>query len=220
MNCFICDAKIVEPFAFSNLFEAPQLLCETCRAQLLSCRLNDDARCSYCKGWLIEGNCMTCEHLSDYTTRFDHIYASYCYDGLMKEIIQRYKFMKDVALAEVLARYIEWPKAQYDIVIPMPSSPQNDALRTFNPVKYVLQSKGMQFHELLVMENRHKQFDLSKKERFCIENSIKTTNEKNLENKRILLVDDIYTTGKTAHNAAIKLFSAKVRKLDMLTFAR
>ncbi|AVQ34327.1 ComF family protein [Staphylococcus muscae] len=163
---------------------------------------------------------MTCEHLSDSVVRFDYIYAPYCYDGLLKEIIQRYKFMRDVGLAEVLARYMIWPKARYDIVIPMPSSPQNDALRTFNPVKYVLQSKGMQFHELLVMDNRHKQFDLSKKERFRIENPIKTTDEKKLENKRILLVDDIYTTGKTAHNAAIKLFSSKVRKLDMLTFAR
>lgn len=220
MKCFVCRSHFSEALSFSNLFEPPHLLCAHCRSQLMACQIEHDISCRYCKGFLVDGKCMTCEHLEYTDVRFNHIFASYRYEGLMKDIIQQYKFMRDVALGEVLARYIVWPKATYDIVIPMPSSPLNDDLRTFNPVKYVLQSKWIQFDDVLTMENRQKQFDLTKKERFRIQNPIEVTDEKKLENKRILLVDDIYTTGKTAHNAGIKLFSTKVRKLDMLTFAR
>ena len=53
-----------------------------------------------------------------------------------------------------------------------------------------------------------------------LSNDIEVKGDINLENKRILLVDDIYTTGRTAHNVAVKLFQRKVRKLSMLTFAR
>ncbi|MCS4487327.1 ComF family protein [Staphylococcus americanisciuri] len=163
---------------------------------------------------------MTCEHLSDCLVRFDHIYAPFCYDGLMKALIQQYKFMRDVALSEVIARYMIWPPLMYDLIVPMPSSPDNDQARTFNPVKYVLNAQGIDYCDILIMHNRHKQFDLTKKERFRIANRIALKDEINLENKRILLVDDIYTTGRTAHNAAVKLFHSKIRKLDMLTFAR
>lgn len=220
MKCFVCHIDIVETLSFSNLFEPPHLLCDKCRTRLSECKIAPDTRCTYCKGHLIDGSCMTCEHLSNCPVRFHQIYAPFGYDGLMKEMIQQYKFMKDVALAEVLARYMHWPSLTYDMVVPMPSSPDNDCVRTFNPVKYVLEVRNIQYADILTMTHRQKQFDLTKKERFRISNRIKVDNEINLENKSILLVDDIYTTGKTAHNAAIKLFHAKVRKLDMLTFAR
>ena len=41
-----------------------------------------------------------------------------------------------------------------------------------------------------------------------------------LQNKRILLVDDIYTTGLTAHHAIEALFIRKVGKIDVFAFAR
>ncbi|WP_409349602.1 ComF family protein, partial [Staphylococcus pseudoxylosus] len=41
-----------------------------------------------------------------------------------------------------------------------------------------------------------------------------------LENKNILLVDDIYTTGLTVHNALAILLIRKIRKFDVFTFAR
>ena len=220
MKCFVCQTAIVETLSFNNLFERPHLLCERCRVRLAECVLDPTNRCPYCKGRLTYDLCMTCTHLNDCPVRFNQIFASFCYTDFMKALIQQYKFMKDVALAEVIARYMIWPQLTYDLIVPIPSSPANDQARTFNPVKYVLTARGIAFQDILTMPNRHKQFDLTKKERFRIANEIRISNGINLENKSILLVDDIYTTGKTAHNAAITLFQSKVRKLDMLTFAR
>ncbi|MGX0229936.1 ComF family protein [Staphylococcus cohnii] len=41
-----------------------------------------------------------------------------------------------------------------------------------------------------------------------------------LKEKNILLIDDIYTTGLTVHNAGQLLFDRKIRKFDVFTFAR
>ena len=41
-----------------------------------------------------------------------------------------------------------------------------------------------------------------------------------LKGKCILLIDDIYTTGLTVHNAAQLLLDRKIRKFDVFTFAR
>ena len=106
------------------------------------------------------------------------------------------------------------------MVIPVPSVKENDLKRTFNPVQTVLEESKIPFQNCLKMDQRPKQFSLNLKDRMNLENGISIQGDIRLENKHILLVDDIYTTGQTAHNVAVKLFSKKVRKLSMLTFAR
>ncbi|QLK85526.1 ComF family protein [Staphylococcus sp. 17KM0847] len=152
--------------------------------------------------------------------RFNHIYSCYRYTGIIREMLQQYKFMRDVALAEVIAQYMVFPRKRYDVIVPIPSSPSNDIIRTFNPVKYILDFKKIEYKDILAMTDRPKQFKLTQKERMNIKNSMRIKKEIKLENKSILLVDDIYTTGSTAHHAAARLFHKKVRRLDMLTFAR
>ena len=49
------------------------------------------------------------------------LYCDYKYDGIMKETIHHYKFMKDYYLAEVLASKLTLPKTSYDYIVPIPS---------------------------------------------------------------------------------------------------
>ncbi|WP_369041170.1 ComF family protein [Staphylococcus chromogenes] len=123
-------------------------------------------------------------------------------------------------MAKVIAQAIRIPYANFDMVIPVPSVEENDLKRTFNPVQTVLEEAKIPFQNCLKMNQRPKQFSLNLKDRINLENGISIQSDIQLENKHILLVDDIYTTGQTAHNVAVKLFSKKVRKLSMLTFAR
>ncbi|WP_411814808.1 ComF family protein [Mammaliicoccus sciuri] len=69
-------------------------------------------------------------------------------------------------------------------------------------------------------EERQKQSELTKLERSSQHNPFKINKDIDFENKRILLVDDIYTTGLTMHRLAELLFIRKIRKIDALTFAR
>ena len=44
----------------------------------------------------------------------DKLYCAYQYDGIVKEMIHQYKFMKDVAIAEILVEKIRLPHQKYD----------------------------------------------------------------------------------------------------------
>ena len=51
----------------------------------------------------------------------EQLYCDYQYSGIMKEMIQQYKLMKDYYLAEVIASQLNLPKTSYDLIVPIPS---------------------------------------------------------------------------------------------------
>ncbi|SUL91271.1 putative amidophosphoribosyltransferase [Staphylococcus carnosus] len=124
-------------------------------------------------------------------------------------------------MCEVIASQIHLPKKQYDFIVPIPSLIKEDMKRTFNPVTQVLNAKKVSYTNLLVknrttgstaFQGKHNMknlFDLTQ-----------AAHSFNLENKTILLVNDIYTTGVTEHQAAEILFVRKIGKVDVFTFVR
>ena len=74
---------------------------------------------------------------------------------------------------------------------------------------------------LVKIKNNTAQSTLKKEERLSnVEGAYKVREEKTLENKSILLVDDIYTTGNTANECAKMLKLAKVKEIGILTIAK
>ncbi|MCO4341735.1 ComF family protein [Staphylococcus agnetis] len=219
MRCHICHSFYDELFTLELLFQPTNILCEHCRNLLEQCIFNSTGRCSYCLGEYQNSKCINCDSVK-YVYTFDSIDACFHYEGFYKTLFHQYKFLGDVALAQVIAKYISIKAQHYDYIIPVPSVKENDIERTFNPVQVILSALSIDFEDCLKMHRRPKQYQLTLKERMSLSNDIEVEGDINLENKRILLVDDIYTTGRTAHNVAVKLFQRKVRKLSMLTFAR
>ncbi|WP_306439807.1 ComF family protein [Staphylococcus marylandisciuri] len=150
----------------------------------------------------------------------DKLYCDNNYEGIVKETIHQYKFLGDVALADVLAAQIRLPNETFDFIVPIPSPFERDYQRTFNPVREVLRAKKVNYTEMLSTIVRPKQSSLSKMVRAQAQNPFKCTTSLNIAGKSVLLVDDIYTTGLTVHHAASLLYIRKVRKLGVLTFAR
>ncbi|WP_158245672.1 ComF family protein [Mammaliicoccus stepanovicii] len=143
----------------------------------------------------------------------------YDYKGVVKSLIHQYKSNGDIALSDIytIPRKLT---LSYDIVIPAPIHINKLKNRTFDHVAYVLDKQHIQYQQIFITKERRKQSDLSKRERAHQQNPFEITREIPLENKRILLVDDIYTTGLTIHQMAELLFMRKIRKVDALTFAR
>ncbi|MGV3274938.1 ComF family protein [Staphylococcus sp. 11261D007BR] len=219
-NCLYCHK--VMPFVLNmhTAFQKPNVLCEHCQMAFEQLLFNEEGRCSYCKGRLYNGSCPNCAKYPEYVGLFHSITAIFHYESKVRDMIHQFKFLKDVALAEVLAQYMTLSIREYDAIIPIPSVAQNDIDRTFNPVCTILKSKSIPYVQCLGMKDRPKQFKLSQKERLHERDSIYFKEQIDWSNRSILIVDDIMTTGATAHQAA-KLFKNKnVRKLNMLTFAR
>ena len=80
-------------------------------------------RCTRCLNYKIKvsDECLDCKCLNQQFTLMSQLYCEYKYDGIMKETIHHYKFMKDYYLAEVLASKLTLPKTSYDYIVPIPS---------------------------------------------------------------------------------------------------
>ncbi|WP_086428263.1 ComF family protein [Staphylococcus cornubiensis] len=220
-RCLFCMNTMREDILIAHLFSRSHTLCSKCRALIEHCRFDETNRCSYCKGNLdYSGVCQNCRNRKDSSVHFDTIEAQFHYDHFVKTLMHQYKFLNDVAIAEIFASYIRIQRKPNEIIVPMPSSPEHDLQRTFNPVQTILNHMKIPYVTCLKMYSRSKQYTLSRAERYESDNPIYFDGDICLENKTILLIDDIYTTGHTAHCAGNVLLQQKVRKLSMLTFAR
>ncbi len=143
----------------------------------------------------------------------------YDYDDWTKELIAKYKFHRDIVLAEVFAELLKphMKQMDYDMLIPMPSSPEKIRQRGFDHITEIIRVTGLPFHMPLKTKHRIKQAGLTKAERLKEGNPFYVEGE---TGQNILLVDDIYTTGLTVHRAAETLRKENVSKVSVLTFAR
>lgn len=222
-RCLQCHSAINETLHARNLFKRRRKLCCKCETQWKEIPINKTNCCPTCLKTLAteETHCLDCQFLAQKFKLMNQLYCNYQYEGVMKEVMHNYKFLKDVALSELLAYKLKLPKQDYHYIIPIPSPIERDRMRTFNPVEMVLEHLGIRYQRLLSTQLRAKQSELDKLTRAQQPNPFHLINDSiDLEDKDILLIDDIYTTGLTIHHAACKLFVRKIRKLDVFTFAR
>ena len=223
IKCLHCRGYFTEPLNAVTLFKPATLFCKQCTKLWEKVKIKDKIkRCSRCLKYLSteEQTCLDCKYLESNYTLMDQLYCQFQYDGVMKDLIKRYKFDKDVALCEQFASMMNLPKQHYDLIIPIPSPKERDYQRTFNPIRMVLSQMRIQYKAVLTMDYREKQANLPKSNRINARNPFHVIDDIDLTHAQVLLVDDIYTTGLTVHQAAEKLFIRKIRKFDVFTFAR
>ncbi|PTI69006.1 ComF family protein [Staphylococcus succinus] len=221
-KCIQCHENMFESLNAQNFYKKPSPWCAHCIEQWKAVDMTMYQRCPRCLKLLDinEEKCGDCLFLSMHYVLMNRLHCQFQYKGIMKSTIHKYKFMKDVALCKILAEQIELPKVHYDYIVPIPSPIERDKARTFNPVTTVLDYKQIQYETLLSTQLRPRQYTMGKQMRLQVDHPFEITSSIDLENKFILLVDDIYTTGITVHKAAKSLFVRKIRKFDVFTFAR
>lgn len=221
-ECMQCGKTFIEQLNITNLLRQPNNICEECLSQWHNAKINNTNHCKRCLKSMInkEVICKDCLYLMGRYTLMNQLYCQYNYSGVAKEIIQRYKFMKDYALKHVIAQKLSLPEYRYDYIIPIPSPIERDKARTFNTVTTILDEMNVTYFSCVEVKNKLRQSTLTKKERAQQPNPFEINTTVNLSDKYILLVDDVYTTGITVHQVACKFFVRKIRKFDVFTFAR
>lgn len=221
-RCIQCDAKLTEMFDALNFYKKPVKMCVNCIELWEENKIVLEGRCSKCLKKLDQGEhkCLDCAFLAAKFPLMNQLYCNYQYKGVVKQLIHQYKLLKDVAICEILAEQLTLPKQSYDLIIPIPSPVERDINRTFNPVTCVLDKLRVPYESILQTKVRPKQSLLGKLHRARLDNPFEVSKDINLEDKSILLVDDIYTTGLTVHHAIEKVYVRKIRKFYVFTFAR
>lgn len=148
------------------------------------------------------------------------------YEGPIRTAVLRFKHSRVTALGAPLARLLAEAYATYepatkpDVILPVPIHWRRWCVRGFNQAEWLCkdlpQEKVVKNLVRRVRYTRY-QFRLSPAER---ESNLKNAFQvHSMEGKRVLLVDDIYTTGATARELARTVKAAGATWVGILTLA-
>ena len=196
-------------------------------------KVNTDGLCNKCKielERLVESSIIDTELENRFFNELIYIFK---YEGFIRKLILDYKFhekpyMYISIVAFILKNKKIYEKLQsYDTIIPVPISKKRMKERGYNQSLLIAKqiSKDvkipLQTNCLFKTKNIIEQSKLNKEQRKQnIQNVYELKNREILNNKQILLIDDIYTTGNTVNECAKVLQQAKPQKIDVLVLAK
>jgi len=205
------------PSCSSDIVSIESPLCAICGTPFVSREGGDHA----CSGCLIEKR------------DFDMARSFGIYRGSLMEAIHRFKYEKKFALSRPLSALIRktffqfWDPTTVDLLVPVPLHIRRLRKRGFNQA-YLLAAgwakrEGLSVDGRLLRRERQTkpQTNLDRRDRQKnISGAFSVTRPACVENKRVLVIDDVYTTGATAGECAHVLKQAGAARVDVLTLAR
>ena len=202
-----------------------QPLCEGCVAQFAQPKV----RCPTCALALEQGSCPACQHSP---TALDSCFCAVDYGYPWSDCIARFKFQADPGLGKALAqlmRHAPWVEPALDAadtLIPMPLSSQRLSERGYNQAHELsrhIDSRKTDPYTLQRLELGRHQVGHNRTERQAnVLGSFWVDPNRliHLSGKRVVLVDDVMTTGATLFEAARTLRRAGAAHITGLVFAR
>lgn len=197
--------------------EAPEPLsaeffCASCRTPFQnSFPLDAAGRCALCRSGL---------------RGFDAAYSFGAYEGALRELIHLYKYGKVRTLAHplsgLLAQALPRDEA-FDATVPVPLYWRRRLQRGFNQAELLARGLARRTGIPVVralgrVRPTPTQAGLSNSARR--QNVARAFRSRSVQGQRILLIDDVMTTGATAASCALALKQAGARRVVLLTVAR
>ena len=167
--------------------------------------------------------------------------AALVYEQILTRVIHRFKYQGKVQLAKPLAELLWtafrlfWEPDSIDIILPVPLHVKRFRMRGFNQAcllvcnwnilagQFPYRAAQLQIERNLLVRTAATvpQSALGRAERAVnIKNAFELNNPDQVKDKRILLIDDVYTTGATVNECTRLLLKCGARHVDVLTLAR
>lgn len=200
-------------------------------------------RCAACNGWGDTPLCESCsagvrwieapwcvrcrdpEHWDDGRFAFGHAHAATAYEGPAREALKAFKLLGERRTARWLAeRMVLSARAlDGDVVTWVPATRASESARGFNPAEELARplARSLRLHARRLLTKRRETLDsagLSREQRRA--NLWDAFESGGSVAGHVLLVDDILTTGATAHGCAAALKRAGAGEISVVTFAR
>lgn len=175
--------------------------------------------------------CGTCREQKAYFS-FARAAGLYEEEGVLRKAILLFKYGKKAALGHHLGRlmaeasYGRVEVTSYDCLVPVPLSPEREKERGFNQSLILAEALGGRFgvpveRKALVRVRPTGPQEGSRKAREeNVRGAFAVIRPEQVAGKRILLIDDVYTTGATVNECAKVLMKAGAQKVAVYTLAR
>ncbi len=153
----------------------------------------------------------------------------FLYEGPLATAICQFKYQKKPHLAIPLAVLIaeDIAKISFDYVMPIPLHPSRLRSREFNQSLLLAKqiavtlSRPYFIDAMIRIRKTPPQVGLSRKERDeNIKGAFLVPQQNEIKDRRILLIDDVYTTGATLREGARTLMAAGAKEVMVATIAR
>ena len=191
-------------------------MCENCELKLAKYRIN----------------CIK-DYTKDNKKYFDYLYSALKYENEVREKIIKYKFNENSYLYKTFAKIIIKDKKVYgflklyDIIIPVPMNKLKKSVRGYNQSELVANEIAKQMElpfektVLIKTKNTKVQSTLTKTQRIeNVKNAFFVTDTTKVKYKKVILIDDIYTTGCTVNECSKVLKQAGAQEICVVTIAK
>ncbi|WP_077214819.1 ComF family protein [Bacillus dakarensis] len=229
--CLSCHSGLIPEVSWSIFFTktVPTYLCSSCENQLTlvggpTCKICDRPLEKLDPQYVIGATCYDCvrwEEDPEWQSALLKNHSIYVYNDFLKEVISQYKFRGDYIIAKAFSENIrkKIKTIDYDILVPIPLSKERQYERGFNQSEGLIVEAGFQPTNFLQRIHSEKQSKKSRHDRIHVQQVFRCIGS-DLSDKRILLIDDIYTTGSTLRHAAKLLKEEGAQSVSSLTLAR
>ncbi|PEJ58411.1 hypothetical protein CN692_09060 [Bacillus sp. AFS002410] len=186
-----------------------------------------DPVCEICCGHVLENQklCKNCLEYKEQNPNQPLIInkSIFHYTNEIKEWLTYFKFCGDVKLASLFAEdlkeYYENSFGNYKIV-PVPLSNERLNERGFNQVEELARYAGLSLTKCLKRIHTERQSKLNRNERLNRDQIFSFSGEMKIDNESVIILDDVYTTGKTVRDAATILLENGAAEVYSLTLIR
>lgn len=192
-----------------------EFFCRSCRTPFADdYPLDENELCTVCREGL---------------ANFDAAYSFGSYEGSLQQLIHLFKYAKIESLADPLSRFLlrALPlEANFDLVLAMPMHWRKRWDRGFNQAELLAKPVARRYGLPLATNLRRSRYTKSQAgltesaRRENLRGSFRIHRPDEIAGKRLLLIDDVFTTGATLRAAAAVLKAAGTKHVSALTLAR
>lgn len=197
-HCLICEHYIELKSSWNRLFgsKSKDIICKTCSNSFEKADIITESHDLY------------------------SIYSMYHYNEAMKQYIYQYKFLQDIALAEVFSKDFQLALQRKEHIIPIPMFHEHQKKRTFSHVEQFLRCANISYENILIKTDPIIMGEKNKKERLAMKPLFQLHEGAKVYPTVYTLVDDLYTTGTTLRQAAKVLLDAGATSVEAITLIR
>ena len=220
MICLLCAQHLKKNLTFGELLFLKKEESTLCLACYSSFEMIGEEHCPNCYKKEVSSSCQDCQLWCKEGIEVSHE-AIFSYNQAMKDFFNRYKFDGDYILrkvfATILRNFLIKYKDYHFILIPL--SPERYAKRGFNQVAGLIEATGLSHLDILGKREEKASSSKNRSERLATELPFFIKEDSRIP-KKILLIDDIYTTGATVNRVKSMLENAGAEEVRTFSLVR